>query len=209
MPFTKRRFVIPCREEECLKIYDLLKDKIPLVNQVLIEFTKSGILIEAYGYETDIKNLWYEVKKTTRSLREIERGIGLRRYSISLISRIIHDTFPPRLLVEALKKMHYSAEYSDEGDVIVSNADLETVVKTASKISELNKITSRRASNTSTRYFLISASTVTDLEVEKVVKKAIELGLLEEVDEGKVILRLDWRQALDILIRNIKKEHVS
>lgn len=205
VPLTKRRFYVPCREDECIKLYELLKDRIPMVSQVTVEITDKGLIVEAFGYETDIKDLWFEIKRTVGPLREITRRSGLRRYSVSLISRIINKTFPPRLLVEVLKKQLYNVEYSGEEDTIVTNADFNEIVRLADKLADLNNIASRLTSNTSTRYYIAAGSVLTGLDLEDLVRASLELGLLREVGEEKYALTLDWRVALDILLKNVKK----
>lgn len=205
MPLIKRRFCIPCKEDECLRLYELLKDRMPSINYVSMQITNKGLLLEAHGYESDIKDLWVEVKKLIGPLKEIARKAALRKYNISLITKMIHKTFPPRLLVEVLKRMHHAVEYSSDEDCISTNAPLEEVLKLAEKIADLNYEATEMAANTSTRYYIIASCILCGMPLENVVELSTNLNLLKRSEGGKYVLAVDWRTALDTLLKNVKK----
>lgn len=206
MPLVKRRFYVSCKEDECLKLYELLKDRMPSVNYVSMELTGRGLFVEVYGYETDVKDLWAEIKGLTSSLKEITRKSGLRRYEVSLLTKIIRKTFPPRLLAEVLKRMSHRVEYSGDEDVIVTDAPSEDVTRLAEKIAELNAYVGKYAANTSTRYFMVAGCILSGLAVEEMIKISTRLGLIEQLGEGKSTLTVDWKKALDEFLKNVKKK---
>lgn len=206
MPLVKRRFYVSCREDECLKLYELLKDRIPSVNYVSMELTSRGLFVEVYGYESDIKDLWAEIKGLTGSLKEITRKSGLKRYEVSLLTKIIRKTFPPRILAEVLKRMSYRVEYSGSEDAIVTDAPGEEVTRLAEKIAELNTDAGKHAANTSTRYFIVAGCVLSGLTVEEVIRISAHLGLIEQLEGGKNMLTVDWRTALDEFLKNVKKQ---
>lgn len=202
MPLVKRRFYITCAEDECFKLYELVKDKIPAVSHVTIEITSRGLLVEAYGHETDVKELWYEIKRVVGPLKEAMRKPGLKKYSVSLIVKTIHRTISPRILVEVLKRSSYSARYIDEEDAIYTNASFEEIVRYAERIAMLNEEVGRYVSTTSTRYYMIAACALSNLSISDVVKISIELGLIRQVDESRYVLNRDWRSALDLFLKH-------
>lgn len=205
MPLVKRKLYVPCRDDECLKIYELLRDRMPSISYISMELSEKGLLIEAYGYESDIRDLWVEIKRIIGPLKEITRRSGLRKYNVSLITRAIRKTFPPRLLAEVLRRMHYTAEYSGEEDAIVTNAPYEEVLKVVEKLVALNEEVGKVAANTSTRYYLVASCTLAELPVEDVLKLSADMGLLTRTESGKWILTKDWRTALEELLKSIKK----
>lgn len=205
MPLIKRRFYIQCKEDECLKLYELLKDRIPSINYVSMQITDKGLLLEACGYESDIKDLWVEIKKLIGPLKEITRKAPLRKYNINLITKMLHKTFPPRLLVEILKKMHYTVEYSSDEDSIFTNASLEEVLKLAERIADLNHKASELATNTSTRYYIIASCILGEMPLENAVELSADLNLLKQSKSGKYTLAVDWRAALGTFLKNVKK----
>ena len=210
MPLIKRRFHIPCREDECLKLYELLKERLPPVSYVSIELTNKGLLVEAYGYESDVKQLWIEAKKLIGPLKEVWGKSGLKKYEVDLLARIARKTLPPRVLVEVLRKMLYVAEYDDNSNAITTNAPRDEVLKLAEKVAELNTIVGKYAANTSTRYFIIAGSVLSGLDPEEVVRISMSLGLLRqhENDEEseKKELTVNWKEALENFLKNVKKQ---
>jgi len=210
LPLIKRRFHIPCREDECLKLYELLKERLPPVSYVSIELTNKGLLVEAYGYESDVKQLWIEAKKLIGPLKEVWGKSGLKKYEVDLLARIARKTLPPRVLVEVLRKMLYVAEYDDNSNAITTNAPRDEVLKLAEKVAELNTIVGKYAANTSTRYFIIAGSVLSGLDPEEVVRISMSLGLLRqhENDEEseKKELTVNWKEALENFLKNVKKQ---
>lgn len=205
MPLVKRKFYVPCSEIECLKLYELLKEKIPSVNYVSMNITEKGLLIEAYGYESDIKDLWFEVKNIVGPLKEVTRKKGIRKYKVSLLVKMIHKTFPPKLLVEVLNRMNYRAEYREIEDEVLTNAPLEVITNMAEKIANVNNEAGKLAMSTSTRYYVVAACVLTNLPIEDVVKYSIELGLMKNTQDNRYAIVTDWRTALDSFLKNVKR----
>jgi hypothetical protein len=204
LPYVKRRMHIKCREDECLKLYELLKDKIPALSYVRLEMTSSGLLIEAYGYESEIKELWFVVRKTLASLREVLSAKPSKKYSVDLLVRMTRKTFPPEVLVEVLRARGHHAEFLSGEGVIVSSAPLEEVVELANKVAELNREAGRVSKGTSTRYFIAACSAILGTSVDDVVKISLELNILRE-DEGKYTLTREWRKALNEVLKALKR----
>ncbi|MEM4717567.1 MAG: DUF2067 domain-containing protein [Desulfurococcaceae archaeon] len=202
MPLTKRKFFIPCAEDECFRLYELVKDRIPSVSYVTIEITSKGLLIEAYGHETDVKELWYEIRRIVGPLKEAMRKTGLKKYSISLITKTIHRTISPRILVEILKRSNYSARYVDDEDAIYTNALFEDIVNYARRIASLSEEVGKYATTTSTRYYIVTACALTNLPIGDVAKMSIKLGLIKQINDSKFVLNKDWRSALDLFLKH-------
>ncbi|MEM1719666.1 MAG: DUF2067 family protein [Desulfurococcaceae archaeon] len=205
MPLIKRRFYVPCKEDECLKLYELLKDRMPSINYISMQLTGRGLLLEAHGYESDIKDLWIEVKRLVGPLKEITRKAALRKYPISLVAKMIRKTFPPKLLMEILRRMNYTAEHLSDEDSIVTNAPLEVILRLAERIADLNPEATRLAANTSTRYYIIAGCILSEMSLEGVVGLSADLNILKRSEDGRHVLVVDWRTALDIFLKNIKK----
>lgn len=204
MPLIKRKIHVPCSGDECIKLYEILKDRIPLISYVELSITSKGLLIEAYGYESDIKDLWIEIKRILKPLREISRKSGLRRYSVDFLVQTTRKTFPPRVLVEVLKRTSHIVEYSSEENIIITNAQSEEITGLIEKIHESLREASDISGNTSTRYYLVASSVLTRLTISEIVNTSLKLGILEQNEKGKYILLEEWEKALDILTKNIK-----
>lgn len=201
MPLVKRRFFVPCTGETCLKLYELVKDHIPSLSYISIEITSKGLLIEAYGHETDVKDAWYEIRRILGPLREATRTGRYKKYTTSLLARMIHRTLPPRLLVEALKRKGFEAKYIEEEDAIYTTADLDIVRELADKVASLNIEAGRYAYNSSTRYFLVLVAIITGSSIVESIEKAVNRGLLEEREDSRFALKMDWRNAIEEFLK--------
>lgn len=187
-----------------MKLYELLKDRIPPMEYVSFEVTNKGLTIEAYGYETDIKALWFEIRKLLSPLREVmSKSKQSRRYNIDLIVRMIRKTFPPIVLVEVLKRKGCFAELAIGENAVVSDASLDEITETAAKIADVNLQALKVAKNTSARYYITALSVLSGLSVDDVVKFSTENGFLSE-EEGSYVLKLDWREALSKALKTLK-----
>ncbi len=69
MPLIKRSFYISCRGEECLKLVEALKRSLN-VNEATISISEGGILIELYGYKTDVKRSWSKSRKIVSAYKK-------------------------------------------------------------------------------------------------------------------------------------------
>lgn len=204
MPLVKRRFHIPCRGDECLKIYELLKDYMGSIMYAELRITSKGLVMETYSYETDIKNFWIYIRRLIGSLREASGRMGMHKYSVELLTKMSRATFPPRLLVELLRRLNYSAEFSSEESAIITNASIEKVLELIGKIVELNSRARELAETTSARYYLVACSILTGKPLTEVVKLSLSAGIIKSSDKGKYSLELNWREALDSALKSIK-----
>jgi hypothetical protein len=204
LPLVKKKFYIACTEQECLKLYELLKDRMPTIAQVIIEVTEKGLLVEAYGYETDIKDLWFSIKSLIGPLKEATRKAGIKKIKVELVTKTIHKTFPPRVLVETLRRKGFYIEYNAEDGSIVTSASFNEVVALADKIADLSVQASRLPATTSTRYFVIAACAITGLSIEEVINMAMEIGLIEQGEGGRYIVKRDWRESLDSFLKHVR-----
>lgn len=205
MPLVKKKFFIACTEQECLKLYELLKDRMPTIAQVIMEITEKGLLVEAYGYETDIKDLWFTIKSLIGPLKEATRKVGVKKIKVDLVTKAIHKTFPPRVLVEVLRRKGFYVEYNAEDGSIVTSASFDEVVALADKIADLSVQASKLPATTSTRYFIVAVCTIIGLSVDEAVNMAVEVGLIERGDDGRYVVKRDWRESLDSFLKRVKQ----
>jgi hypothetical protein len=205
LPLVKKKFFIACTEQECLKLYELLKDRMPTIAQVIMEITEKGLLVEAYGYETDIKDLWFTIKSLIGPLKEATRKVGVKKIKVDLVTRAIRKTFPPRVLVEVLRRRGFYVEYNAEDGSIVTSASFDEVVALADKIADLSVQVSRLPAATSTRYFVVAVCAITGLSVDEAVNMAVEIGLIERGDDGRYVVKGDWKESLDSFLKRVKQ----
>jgi hypothetical protein len=210
VPLVKRRFFVPCREEECSKLYELVKDRLPPLSHAEFSFTSEGLFIEMYGYETDVKSAWLEIRRVLKSLKEaLSARRGLKKHSVELINQTIRKTFPPGLLVEIAKRLGREAVFARGENAILSDMSFEEITRLAELVAENNASLAKISKNTSTRYYLVACVVLTGLPVEEVVEISRSLGLVDVEEDGRVVVKLEWRSALDKFYRNSKQQSSS
>ncbi len=203
MPLIKREFYIPCRGEECFKLAEIINEKVPQVEFIDISIEENGLRILMYGYKSDIKRAWQVIKQLVKTHRSaIATGpYGLKRISLQYIVEEIHKTYPPLLLEYVLKRKGYYAKLSDDGLYILTNADIDEVLKIADRIHNLTNTIRDLVKGTSTKYFIVAASIILGVNPREVIELALEKGLLDKTND-KYMLRKEWRQALEEVIRD-------
>lgn len=204
MPLVKRRFRVPCRGDECIKLYEYVKEKAPSIEYVEYEVSDNGLIINAYGYESEVKKLWSMVKNYVKVWKGIVEKPG--SYRVDALVKVTRKTFPPEVLVIVLEKQGYFAEYNSGDGVIYTNAGSERVIELINRISELNSIVKDMVKGTATRYFALASSILTGLQPAEVLEVASRLGLAEPSDEGRYALKYEWRRAIDLFIKNSRKQ---
>ncbi|MEL9909226.1 MAG: DUF2067 domain-containing protein [Desulfurococcus sp.] len=204
MPLVKRRYRVPCRGEECLKLYELVKDRVPSIEHVEFAVTSNGLIIDAYGYETDLKKLWIELKNYSKMVKGVG-GPGLQAFSIDTIVKLIRKTFPPEVLVKILEKQGYKARLED--DTIYTNMEKNRLLELVERISELNTAVRGRVKGAAARYFIITVTIITGLQLDDAINHAVEAGLLGVDESGLYVLKHEWRDAVDLFIKSFKQQN--
>lgn len=204
MPLVKRRFFISCKEEECIKLYEFVKDRLPALSYVELTVTSKGLLVEIYGYESDIKTAWMEIRKIIKSIREVSSTRGLKRYSVEFITQVTKKTFSPELLVEIIKRLGYRAVFLREENTLLSDMDFNNIVILVERIAEQNTMLAKISKNTSTRYYLVACAVLTGLPIEDIIKISRDLDLLFISEDGKVALKSEWKSSLNKFYKNFK-----
>jgi len=195
-----------CREEECSKLYEIVKDRLPALSHVEFQFTSKGLLIEVYGYESDVKSAWHEIKKVAKALKEaLSTRSSMKKYSVDFIVQVIKKTFSPELLVEILRRMGHRALYVREENTIFSDVSFEEITKLAGQVAEKNSLLAKISRNTSTRYYLVACSILTSLTIDDIIEISRSLGLLDESENGRFIVKTDWRSAVDKFYKYYKQ----
>ncbi len=208
MPLIKRVFHVNCSGEECLKIAEIIRENIT-VTEVHIDIKDYGLVIEIYGYKSDVKNAWNKIKKLVAMYKNVSRTIkgGEVLYPVEYIVSLIKKTFPPLLLVEVLKRKGYSSRYED--GKIITNAEIEEVKSIAEKIADIINEIRYDVKGTTSKYFVAAASILLGLEPSEVIEKAINHGLMYLDEDEKARIRYEWRQALDKFVKIFSRKDIE
>ncbi len=202
MPLIKRFFYIPCRGEECFKLAELIKEKIPSVEYIDITIEEDGLYITMYGYKTDIKYAWEYIRRLVSSYKSsitILKG-GIKRIKIEYLVEKTRKTFPPIVLVEILEYLGYKAVLNKDKTEIYTDAPTELIEEIVNKIWEVINAIKYDVRGTTSKYFIVVSSIVLKMDPEQVLSKAYSAGIMDKDEEGKYRIKKEWRKALNEFI---------
>ncbi|WP_440060242.1 DUF2067 family protein [Thermogladius sp. 4427co] len=201
MPLSKKVYRIKCVDEPCEKLAEAIGDRISLLGEYNIRIENNYIIIELYGYESDIKKAWFKIK----SLLGVpaKGGKGLAGYRLDYFFRELGATFSPRILVEVLKRRGFVVETGEDASIIYTNAGREIVVDIARRIIELSNNIPKDVKGSSTRYYLVTLGVLTGVSIQELVDKAVELGHIRRDREG-LRLAVEWVRGVEEFLKRLK-----
>jgi len=202
LPLIKRFFYIPCRGEECFKLAELIKEKIPSVEYVDITIEENGLYITMYGYKTDIKYAWEYIRRLISSYKSSITALkgGVKRIKIEYLVEKTRKTFPPIVLVEILERLGYKAGLNQDKTEIYTDAPTELIEEIVNKIWEVINAIKYDVRGTTSKYFAVVLSIVLKMEPEQVLSRAYSMGIMDKDEEGKYRIKKEWRKALNEFI---------
>jgi len=206
LPLIKRFFYIPCRGEECFKLAELIREKIPSVEYLDITIEEDGLYITMYGYKTDIKYAWEYIRRLVSSYKSsitTLRG-GIKRIKIAYLVEKTRKTFPPIVLVEILERLGYKAGLNQEKTEIYTDAPTELIEEIVNKIWEVINAIKYDVRGTTSKYFVVVSSIVLKMDPEQVLSRAYFMGIMDKDEEGKYRIKKEWRKALNEFISEYK-----
>ena len=161
-----------------------------------IKVEKDGRLrIALVGVEADVKESWYRIRSVVSELWELYNLSKRGEVSIDAIVREVRRTFPPQALVEALKLRGYKAELL-EGNILRTNAPLDIVLGLASRIAEVLDEIKFDVRGTAAKRVVAAVAAAFDLPPSRVIEVGLRADVFSEDEDGKIILKREWRQAI-------------
>jgi len=207
LPLIKRSFFIKCRGEDCLKLAEMIREKMPSVEQVEVVFKNDGLYITMYGYKSDVQNAWRYLKSILPMFKPVTKDKGCIRINLDYLFKKLKNTFPPRLIVEILSIKGFKADYDDERNELVTNAGMDIVEEYALKIIELMNEVKYRVKGTTTKYYVVASAILTNQSIDEVINIGLNMNHLTIVDD-KPCLRIEWRKAIRDFIANTSSKHI-
>lgn len=163
------------------------------------------MLIEMYGYSTDIKKAWRIIKESY-PLSKTRAGRGMVKYALRTLVARTGKTFPPAVLVKLLTINKYEVQYSSDDEALYTNAGLEILLELINQIDVASSLVKNIVRGTAGKYYMTTILVATKMSVEEAVEKAIALGHLEPDENGGLTLKVEWSKGVDEFI---KKYHGS
>lgn len=205
MPAVKTSFFVPCRREECEKITSFLED-LPSTLYVVYEVREDGILVRAYGYPSEIKELKTRLRRLFTQAR-FQHSAGEIRVEITTLAKMVGGTFPIQPLLLILRRNGFASEYLREDGVLKTNAPMKKLVEVASSLHNAIKGIKTPLKGTSTKYFVATAAVISGIDVEEVVNISVQAGLLKRENDA-FSLTVEWTSALDRFLKYVRESMV-
>jgi len=202
MPLAKRRFRVKCVDEPCEKLAEKISESISIAGEYNVTIQDGFVTVEFYGYESEIKKAWGKIKNMLAGSPKVEKGVFV--FDINTMFKDVGSTFPPRVLVEVLRRLGFTASLSGEGDKIKTNASKETVYSISSRIAEVAGTIPSEIRGLSTKYYILTLSVLTSFPVEEVIGRGIEAAHLKRDENGFITLNIEWLKGVDDFLKRVK-----
>ncbi len=200
MPVT-RKFVINCPSKEfCQELLNILLENLPSYN-MYYRIRNNKIEITITGLKSDISYVWSMIKTYKQLLMTTysKDKEGLLGLPIKYIVMNIRKTFPPDILVTLLSLKGFKAIL--ENDIIKTNASKDEVFHLADMVADILQELKYRALGKSTKKIIVTASILLNKSVNDAIEFLKETGILEEIEEDKYKIKVNFDQALSTILR--------
>lgn len=164
------------------------------------------VYVEVVGTGYEVREAWVRLRNALRDLWELSRAETEGRIAVDALAREAGRTFPPEALVYALRLRGYRAslERGEEGLVVATNAPLEEAVSLARAVAEAVEAVRFTVRGTAARRAVAALAAGLGLPPDEVVAAGLEEGVFAEDEDGKAVLRMEWRRAVSRLSVSLK-----
>lgn len=161
------------------------------------------IKLYIYGSRLTVERTVRLVKQLIREYSTPETPRG-RAYSLRALSREAGTAIPPDVLVEVLRARGHKA-WVDDGRIVTS-ADQESVVGAARLVAKaVRSLEKVYAARTVKKALAAILALHPDLPPSAAVRILVETGGAGYDEEGKLVPRRDWREALKEALKTLEE----
>lgn len=205
MKLRKRVFKITLKDKNMVDefVNRLLQEL--KIDQTKIDVKENTITITLYGTKDVIAYNWQVVRNIAKEityLRNLEKA-KLKKYVHNTLQRHVGTTFPLDALGEVLKAKGYIVKL--EENTLISDAPLDIVVHYAKALGNTLQNLRTYTRSSSTKKFLATLATILEIgDLDEVKRLGLKEGVLVENEIGHVILTLEWKQALNKILKKVR-----
>ena len=202
MKLRKRVFKITLKDKDSVEefVNRLLQEL--KIDQSKINVKGNTVTITLYGTKDIIAYNWQIVRNLAKEityLKSLEK-VKLKKYVHNILQKHAKTTFPLDSLSEVLKAKGYIVRL--EENTLVSDAPLDIVVHYAKILGNALQNLRTYARSPSTKKFLATLAAILETEdLDEVKRLGLEEGVLVENEIGHVILTVEWKQALNKILK--------
>jgi len=190
---------------DMIRVFELVSEELKVPQAIVRIESGRKLRLILVGTEAQVKEAWLRVKNLVNRLWDLYRLSRTGEASIDTIVKEAGRTFPPEALVYSLKIAGYTAEYDKDRGVIKSNAPAELVIKHAKAIAETIDQLKYLVKGTAIKKLIAALVVGLNTTIETVLEYGLKSGVMDRTDEGKYVLKVEWRQALRKLVVLISK----
>ena len=206
MKLRKRVFKITLKDKDSL---EELVNRLPQelkIDQSKIDVRGNTVTITLYGTKDIIAYNWQIVRNLAKEityLKSLEKA-KLKKYVHNILQKHAETTFPLDSLSEVLKAKGYIVRL-EEKNTLVSDAPLDVVVHYAKILGKALQNLRTYTRSSSTKKFLATLAAILETEdLDEVKRLGLKEGVLVENEIGHVILTVEWKQALNKILKKVK-----
>ncbi len=205
MKLRKRVFKITLKDKNMVNefVNRLLQEL--KIDQTKIDVKENTVTVTLYGTKDIIAYNWQVIRglaKEITYLRSLEKA-KLKKYVHNILQKHVGITFPLDALGEVLKAKGYIVKL--EENTLISDAPLDIVVHYAKALGNALQNLRTYTRSSSTKKFLATLATILETnDLDEVKRLGLKEGVLVENEIGHVILTLEWKQALNKILKKVK-----
>jgi len=205
LKLRKRVFKITLKDKDSVEefVNRLLQEL--KIDQSKIDVRGNTVTITLYGTKDIIAYNWQIVRNLAKEityLKSLEKA-KLKKYVHNILQKHAETTFPLDSLSEVLKAKGYIVRL--EENTLVSDAPLDIVVHYAKILGKALQNLRTYTRSSSTKKFLATLAAILETEdLDEVKRLGLEEGVLVENEIGHVILTVEWKQALNKILKKVK-----
>jgi len=194
---VERLIQIDCgSQDRCLALLEKIEEELSSHATVFGELRGSKLRIRIVGFET-------EVQKTILNLRELvelfRKRLSSPKYGVRAedLAKMARKSVPLDVLAAMLRVQGIAAEV--RGSMIYADTDMDTLVAAAKDLGEaIDRVANAPLSYTA-RKFLAAVIALTKMSPSQAIRKALELGLINDAGELTASLEQSLRDFMESL----------
>jgi len=182
---------ISCGSKDlCYFLLEKVDEELSAQTTVIGEVRGDKLVFRIIGFEPDVERTIIRIRDIVNVYRAAKRS-ARSGVTAEELSKLAKKSVPLDVLAKILRVQSTYAEV--KGNTIYADCDTETLVSIAREVGELLERIARMPIGINVKKFAVAVSYLTGLDPRHVVRKAMEMGILNEDME----LSMQWDKAVD------------
>ncbi|HDI02437.1 MAG TPA: DUF2067 domain-containing protein [Ignisphaera sp.] len=199
--YVEKLLQIYCSSQEfCIDLIEKIDEELSSHATVIAQMKGNKVLFRIIGFEPDVQRTLIQLKQLINLIQSKQRLKPSKGVSAAELAKLARRSVPLDVLAKVLQIRGIPAKAKT--NIIYADTDLDTLIQAAQSLGEALDEVSSIPLGYSLKKFVIGAIALTGLKPAMVLRKAEELGLINEKGE----LVEDWDKALEKFIEFLGEE---